>query len=85
MSEHVYFLTIGLPLLALLLIVGMRTLASVQTASVRAETEASYQALAEKALAAQTETATALASIEASVAEMKARLVSVERILKEVE
>ena len=85
MSEHVYLLTIGLPLLALLLIIGMRTLASIQTARARAETDASYKALAEQTLAAQTETATALASIEGALGELRARMVSVERILKEVE
>jgi len=85
MSEHVYLLTIGLPLLAVLLIVGMRALASIQTAKVRFDTEASYRALAEKALAAQTDAARALLAIEAAMADMQTRLASVERILKEVE
>lgn len=85
MSEHVYFLTIGLPLLAILLIVGMRTLASVQTARVRFNTEESYRALADQAVAAQTKAAVALGAIEASVADVQARLASVEKILKEVE
>ncbi len=85
MSEHVYFLTIGLPLLAILLIVGMRTVASVQTARARFDTEQSYKALAENAVAAQARAAAALAAIEASMADMQARLASVEKILKEVE
>jgi ABC-type Fe3+-hydroxamate transport system substrate-binding protein len=85
MSEHVYLLTIGLPVLAVLLIAGMRTLASIHTAKARLNTEESYRALAEKALAAQTEAAAALVSIDASMADVKARLASVEKILKEVE
>jgi len=78
MSEHIYLLTIGLPLATVLLIFGMRYLAAMKQARIRYDNEESYRALAEKAVAAQAETAAALA-------DLKARVASIEKVLKEVE
>jgi len=78
MSEHIYLLTIGLPLATVLLIFGMRYLAAMKQARIRYDNEESYRELAEKAVAAQAETAVALA-------DLKARVASIEKVLKEVE
>jgi Tfp pilus assembly protein PilO len=85
MHEHVYLLTIGLPLLTILLVFGMRYFAAVQQAKARLANEGAYRDIAEKAAAAQAETANALASMNATLVELRSRMAAVEKILKEVE
>ena len=70
MEEHVYLITLGIVFGTVVLVFGMRAFASVQQARAR--------------IAAQTETATMLASIQASLADMQTRLASVEKMLKDV-
>jgi hypothetical protein len=70
-SEHIYLLTLGLPILAVLLIFAMRY----RTRAAEAKVSATAQA----------DTATALGAIRASVADLGARLSAVEKILKDVE
>jgi len=85
MSEHLYLLTICLPLATILLVFGMRYFSAVQQAKARLANDEGYRQIAEKAVAAQSENATALSSIQAALADVRNRLAAVEKILKEVE
>ena len=85
MSEHIYLLTIGLPLATVLLVFGMRYLAAIKQARLRLDSEDAYRHLAEKTAAAQAETAAALSSIAATLADLNSRVTAVEKVLKEVE
>lgn len=71
MSEHLYLLTICLPLGTILLVFGMRYLAAVRQAKAKTDEDAAYRALAE--------------STRAALTEMQARLEGIETILKAVE
>ena len=85
MSEHVYFLSLGLVFGTILLIFGIRAYSAIQQAKARDASEASYRQIAEKAVAAASENATVLASIQAALAEVRTRLTAIEKILKDVE
>ncbi|NRR31381.1 hypothetical protein HSX11_14465 [Oxalobacteraceae bacterium] len=85
MSEHVYLISISLPLMTLLLIFGMRYYAMIQQAKARLANDDAYRQLAAKAVAAQGDTALALAAITTSLEHLKARVAAVEKVLKEVE
>lgn len=85
MAEHVYLLTLFLPLATALIIFGMKYYASVQQAKARLASDEAYRLVAEQAAAAQAETAATLAAMNATLGEVKARLAVVEKILKEVE
>ena len=85
MSATIYLLTICLPLGTILLIFAMRSYASVQQAKARLASDDSFRQLAAAAASAQAQTNATLASIDATLAELKGRLGAVERMLKEVE
>jgi hypothetical protein len=70
MEEHVYLITLAAVFGTVIAVFGMRAFASVQQAKLRS--------------AAQTETATALAAIQSTLADIQARLASVEKMLKDV-
>jgi len=78
MAEHVYLLTLFLPLGTVLIIFGMKYYAAIQQAKARLASDEAYRQVAEQAAAAQAETAAALA-------DLKVRLTAIEKILKEVE
>lgn len=78
MAEHVYLLTLLLPLATVLIIFGMKYYAAVQQAKARLASDDAYRQVAEQAAAAQAETAAALA-------DLKIRLATIEKILREVE
>lgn len=67
MDEHIYLLTISLPLATILLVFAMRYGSLVLQARAKAQSEASRQELS------------------GGLAEIKARLAEIERILKEVD
>ena len=85
MSERVFLITIFLPLATIFLIFGMRYLAAVQQAKARLANDEAYRQLADKSAASQAAAATALASIDATLADLKARMAGVEKVLKEVD
>jgi Tfp pilus assembly protein PilO len=85
MSEHVYLLTIGLPLLTILIIFGMRYFSAILQALVRLARDEAYRQIAEKSAAAQSQNAAALGTIEASLSDVRTRLAAIEKILKDVE
>lgn len=79
-----YLLTLILPLVTILIIAGMKYwAAAVQSRSAKSAEEA-YRGLAEKAVAAQHDSATALSAIQADVARLSGSLATVENILKQV-
>ncbi|MDQ1833265.1 hypothetical protein [Massilia scottii] len=85
MSEHVFLITIGLPLATVLLIFGMKYVAAIAQAKARLASEEAYRQLAAQAAAAQTETAAALAAVNAHLAELKTRVAAIEKMLRDVE
>jgi len=78
MSEPIYLLTIFLLPVTVLLIFGMRFITQLQQNKLRHKSDEAYRQLAERSIAAQAETAAALA-------DLKTRIVAIEKILKEVE
>ncbi len=84
MSEHIYLITLGLLLAGPLLIFGMKYASAAYQARARVQNDDAYRNVAQKAAAAQSETATSLSSMQADLAEIKTRLAAVEKILKEV-
>ena len=85
MSESIYLLTLFLPLVTILLVFGMRYWSAVQQARARLANDDAYRELAARSAAAQAETAIAVAAINATLVDLKSRIVAVEKVLKEVE
>lgn len=85
MSERVYFLTILLPLGALILVFAMKYWSAVQQAKARLASDDAYRQLAEQAAAAQAEAARSLAEIRATLADVNGRVAAIEHVLKQVE
>jgi len=85
MQVQLYLLTLCLPLATVLIIFGMRYFSLIQQARARLANDDAYRQIAEKASTAQSQTVTSLASIDAALADVQARLTAVEKILKEVE
>ena len=84
MTERDYLLTIILPLAAVLLLAGMRYFTRIQQAKAQLADDGAYRKFAERAAAAEADTASALQAIQAAVFDIRTRLVSVETILKDV-
>jgi len=84
MTNILYLLTICLPLATILLIFAMRYVSAIQQAKARLANDGAYQQIAAKAAAAEAQTAAALSSIQAALADAGSRLSSIEKILKEV-
>jgi hypothetical protein len=78
MSEPIYIATLAIFFGTIFMIVLIRSQTSVKKAQLQAENEESYRAIAERAVAAQEETAAALA-------DLKTRIIAIEKVLKEVE
>ncbi|RSZ59870.1 hypothetical protein HF313_14170 [Massilia atriviolacea] len=85
MSEHIFLITIGLPLATLLLIFGMKYFAAIAQAKARLASDEAYRQLAAQAAASQADAAAALGAINAHLAEMKTRVAAVEKMLRDVE
>jgi Tfp pilus assembly protein PilO len=85
MSEPLYLISIGLMFGTVLVIFGMKYFSSVRQAQARTAIENSARELAQKAVAAQSESAASLSAMRVELAEIKSRLAAVEKILKEVE
>jgi hypothetical protein len=80
-----YLLTLVLPLATILIVFGRRHNADVQQARARLANDDAYRQLAESASAAQSQIATSLAAMEASLSDVRTRMAAVETILKAVE
>lgn len=85
MSATIYLLTLCLPLGTVLLIFGMKYLASVQQAKARLASDDAYRELAAQSTAAQAVTAERLSAIAEALADLRSRQAAVEKMLKEVE
>ena len=84
MSEPVVFTTISLVLGTILGVFAMRYFASVTETRARLAEDNAYRLIAERAVATQAETATALDSMSATLLDVRTRLASVEKMLKDV-
>ncbi|WP_343731378.1 hypothetical protein [Duganella sp.] len=78
MSEPIYLATIGIFFGTIFMIFLIRSQTIIKKAQLQAENEASYRAVAERAVAAQEQTAAALADLQT-------RIIAIEKVLKEVE
>ena len=85
MTAIFYLLTLILPLATILIVFAMRYYANIQQAKARLANDDAYRQIAEQSASAQSEAATSLAAIQATLTEVSSRLVAVEKILKEVE
>ena len=85
MSTSMYLFTICLPFVTILIVFGMRYVSMVLQSRARMANEGTYRQIAETATAAEAGNAASLTSIQASMADVKARLSTIERILKDVE
>ena len=79
-----YLLTLILPLVTVLIVFGMKYWSQAVQSRAAKSGEDAYRALAEKAVSAQQDNATALSAIQADVAKLAGSLSTVENILKQV-
>jgi signal transduction histidine kinase len=87
MTEHAntFLLVTILLFVTILLIFGMKYFSAMRQTHARVATDTAFRELAEKATALQSDAVAALASVRTELADIKLRLASVEKILKEVE
>ena len=85
MTTTLYLLTLVLPLATILIVFGVRYYAAIQQARARLANDDAYRQLAESASAVQSQIATSLAAMEASLSDVRTRMAAVETILKAVE
>lgn len=76
--------SIAVPALAVMIIFAMRYGLKAFQARMKLAADGEYQALAERAVAAQAETAAGLAVVKAQLADIAASLATVEKVLKQV-
>lgn len=85
MPVWLYLLTIALILGTILVVFGMKYFSALFQARARLENDALYRSLAEKAVAAQSETQVILSAIRTELSSVSAGLGAVEKILQQVE
>jgi hypothetical protein len=85
MQEHLYILTLAVFFGTPLLIFGMKYISAAYQARSRAMGDDAYRKLAADAVTAQAGNAATLTAIQGELSEIKTRMASVEKILKEVE
>lgn len=78
MSEPIYLASIAIFFGTIFMIFLIRSQTIIKKAQLQAENEASYRAIAERAVAAQEANAAALA-------DLKTRIIAIEKVLKEIE
>jgi Tfp pilus assembly protein PilO len=85
MTTVIYLITLAVLAATPLAIFGLKYWAAGKSARVQTETQEGYRKLASDAVTAQAGNAATLSAIQSELAEIKARMVSVETILKAVE
>lgn len=85
MSENVFFAAFFFPAAAAVIVFFMKYVSAVLQARVRLAQDEAYRAIAAQAATAQAETATAIAALGGTLADIQSRLAMLEKILKEVE
>ncbi len=81
---HDFLLPTVLVLLTVLLVFGMRYASGAWQARLRLADEGRFRSLAERTEAAQAATAASLATAQAELSDVRARLASIEKMLREV-
>jgi regulator of extracellular matrix RemA (YlzA/DUF370 family) len=84
MSEQVYLASIGVLFGTPLFIFAMKYASAAYQARSRTLSDNAYRELATRAVTVQSENTVSLSAMQTSLAEIAARLASVEKILKEV-
>ena len=85
MTTIIYFITLGVLSGTPLAIFGLKYWAAAKAADVQTRTQDAYRKLASDAVTAQAGNAATLSAIQSELTEIKARMASVETILKAVE
>ncbi len=85
MSPTIYFISMGAMFGTIIIIFGIRFLQASAVAGADAAHTDAYRKLAADAVTAQSGNAATLSAIQSELAEIKARMAAVEKILKEVE
>ena len=85
MTTIIYFITLGVLSGTPLAIFGLKYWAAAKAADVQTRTQEGYRKLASDAVTAQAGNAATLSAIQSELTEIKARMASVETILKAVE
>jgi len=83
-QPHNFLVPTILALATILLVFGMKYMSGARQARLRIVGDDTYRLLAEKATAAQFAVTESLAAAKAELADVRARLVSIERMLREV-
>ena len=84
MTEHVYFITLGMFFGTILIVFGMRYVSLGMQAKAQLASEQAYRQLAERVATDQTASLSALTRIERTLGELAPRVTAVETMLKEV-
>jgi Tfp pilus assembly protein PilO len=85
MSPTIYFISMGAILATIIIVFGIRFVQASTVASADAAHAEAYRKLASDAVTAQAANAATLSAIQAELAQIKARMASVETILKAAE
>ncbi|KPC54230.1 hypothetical protein [Amantichitinum ursilacus] len=85
MSENMIFAAFFFPAAACVIIFLMRYVSAIIQTRLRTRHDEAYRELAQNAVAQQAESSGQIASLQATLSRIEARLGSVEKILKEVE
>lgn len=87
MTDHgnIFFLLTVLGLAVVLIIFGMKYFSAGRHARLRFAGEGSYRELAERAVASQSASATALATVQSDLADVRTKLAAIEKVLRQVE
>jgi hypothetical protein len=84
-TPTIYFITLGVMFGTIILVFGIRFLQASAVAGANAAHTEAYRKIAFDAVTAQAGNAATLSAIQSELAEIKARMASVEKILKAVE
>ncbi len=84
MTNLFYILTLILPLATVLIVFAMRYRSAELQARARLANDDAYKRIAEEAIKAQAEAAASLSAIQSQLADMRAGLERVEKVLKDV-
>jgi len=84
-TSTIYFITLGVMFGTIIIVFGIRFLQASAVAGADAAHTEAYRKLASDSVTAQAGNAARLSAIQSELAEIKARMASVEKILKAVE
>ena len=84
MAPFYYVLTLSFLFGTILIVFGMKYLSAAMQARAKARADGEYRAIAERAAAAQSESAANLAAMKSELSTIGTRLAAVEKMLKDV-